>query len=62
MQRRLNLYLLLILFCFITVGVNHYTMKRLMHDINTGRKQLDPNHWGFDNVPDNAPIFLSEGE
>ncbi|MCM3342572.1 hypothetical protein M3650_29105 [Paenibacillus sp. MER TA 81-3] len=28
------------------------TVKRLNHYINTERKQLDPNHWGFDELPD----------
>ncbi|MGK5507556.1 tyrosine-type recombinase/integrase [Brevibacillus formosus] len=36
------------------------TVKRLNHYINTERKQLDPNHWGFDELPDDAPIFVTE--
>jgi hypothetical protein len=36
------------------------TVKRLMHYINTERKQLDPDHLGFDDLPDDVPIFLTE--
>lgn len=43
---------------FIRFGKD--TVKRLMHYINTERKQLDPNHLGFDHLPDDAPVFLTE--
>lgn len=36
------------------------TVKRLNHYINTERKQFDPNHWEFDGLPADAPIFLTE--
>jgi integrase len=36
------------------------TVKRLMHYINTERKQYDPDHYGFNDLSDEAPIFLTE--
>lgn len=36
------------------------TVKRLNQYINTERRQFDPNHWGFVELPDSAPIFLTQ--
>lgn len=36
------------------------TVKRLFQYINTERKENDPNNLGFDDLPDEAPIFLTE--
>ncbi|QRG70828.1 site-specific integrase [Brevibacillus choshinensis] len=35
------------------------TVKHLMHYINSERKQIDPSHVGFDHLPDDAPVFLT---
>lgn len=35
------------------------TVKRLFHYIDTERKSYDENHLEFDQLPDDAPIFLS---
>lgn len=35
------------------------TVKRLFHYIDTERKSYDENHLGFEQLPDDAPIFLS---
>lgn len=35
------------------------TVKRLFHYIDTERKSYDENHFGFEQLPDDAPIFLS---
>ena len=35
------------------------TVKRLFHYIDTERKSYDENHLDFDQLPDDAPIFLS---
>ncbi|MES9738841.1 hypothetical protein ABWK46_16125 [Peribacillus frigoritolerans] len=36
------------------------TVKRLMKYIDTERKQFDPGHLNFEDLPDNAPIFLTK--
>lgn len=36
------------------------TVKRLMHYIDTERRQFDPNHLGLRDLPDEAPIFLTK--
>ncbi|WP_152667967.1 tyrosine-type recombinase/integrase [Aneurinibacillus tyrosinisolvens] len=36
------------------------TVKRLIHYINTERKKFDPEQSGFEDLPDDAPIFLTE--
>lgn len=36
------------------------TVKRLAHYLNTGRKQIDPDHSGLDDLPEDAPLFLTE--
>lgn len=35
------------------------TVKRLFQYINTERKEYDPKHLGYDDLPDEAPIFLT---
>ncbi|MFJ7731437.1 tyrosine-type recombinase/integrase [Lysinibacillus sp. NPDC097231] len=41
------------------IRVSKDTVKRLFHYIDTERKSLDENHLTFEQLPDDAPIFLS---
>lgn len=42
-----------------TIRVGKDTVKRLFNYIDTERKSFDQNHMNFEQLPDDAPIFLS---